>query len=96
MTTDLGSDSVIEAIRRVNPLGAVGAGYTESKWVTEEILVTAAEATPLRPIIIRVGQLSGGPNGCWKPSQWVPSIIRSAITLGSLPDGPDVSKELNK
>lgn len=42
----------------LRPVCAIGSGYTESKWVTESILERAAERTALRPVIVRVGQLS--------------------------------------
>ncbi|EGO29034.1 hypothetical protein SERLADRAFT_444920 [Serpula lacrymans var. lacrymans S7.9] len=64
---------------------AVGSGYGESKWVSERILLNAAAETTLRPIIIRLGQLSGGLNGYWKEKEWVPSLIRSSIHLKCLP-----------
>ncbi|KAF8066748.1 hypothetical protein FPV67DRAFT_1496289 [Lyophyllum atratum] len=67
---------------------AVGSGYPESKWVAERILTLAAERTTLRPIIVRIGQMSGGRNGSWNPVEWVPSIVRSGEVLGCLPDAP--------
>jgi len=35
---------------------------------------------------VRLGQLSGCDNGAWKENEWFPSLIKSGITLGSLPD----------
>ncbi|KAL0958751.1 hypothetical protein HGRIS_014075 [Hohenbuehelia grisea] len=64
---------------------AVGSGYPESKWVAERVLTNASERSPLQPIIVRVGQLSGGANGCWKTHEWVPSIVKSAQIVGCLP-----------
>ncbi|KZV94434.1 acetyl-CoA synthetase-like protein [Exidia glandulosa HHB12029] len=63
-----------------------GMGYGESKFVAESILKKAAESTPLRPVSVRVGQLSGGLNGNWNASDWVPAIVRSAGELKCLPD----------
>lgn len=65
---------------------AVGAGYSESKWVSEQILQIAASKTSLQPVIIRVGQLSGGLNGAWNVVEWIPALIKSSICLGVLPD----------
>ncbi|GLB41023.1 putative acetyl-CoA synthetase-like protein [Lyophyllum shimeji] len=67
---------------------AVGSGYPESKWVAERILTIAAEQTTLRPVVVRIGQMSGGRNGSWNPVEWVPSIVRSGEILGCLPDAP--------
>ncbi|TFY63805.1 hypothetical protein EVG20_g6168 [Dentipellis fragilis] len=65
---------------------AVGFGYAESKWVGEKILETAAAKTALRPVDIRVGQMAGGLNGNWTIAEWLPSLIRSSVHLGALPD----------
>ncbi|KAJ7846441.1 hypothetical protein B0H13DRAFT_1907776 [Mycena leptocephala] len=65
---------------------AVQNGYTESKWISEEILAQAAESTPAKPLIIRVGQLSGGINGAWTISEWVPALVQSAQFIKCIPD----------
>ena len=44
-----------------------------------------AEQTPLRPVIVRIGQVSGGVNGAWNPLEWIPGIVQSATLTGSLP-----------
>ena len=67
------------------PESATVNGYSQSKWVSERILETAAEKTSLRPIIVRVGQVSGGVNGCWNPLEWIPGIVQSAPLTKSLP-----------
>ncbi|KAF6752758.1 hypothetical protein DFP72DRAFT_1069941 [Ephemerocybe angulata] len=71
-----------------DPKVALGSGYPESKWVAEQLLVRASQETALRPVIVRIGQLSGGRNGYWSPSEWVPSIVRSGELLGCLPRSP--------
>ncbi|EGO18727.1 putative polyketide synthase [Serpula lacrymans var. lacrymans S7.9] len=73
-----------------DPRISVGAGYIESKWVAERVLSAVAASTALRPVIVRIGQLTGGRNGFWKVTEWVPSMIRSSITLGALPDRSDI------
>lgn len=74
---------------------AVGSGYPESKWVAEQVLNNAATENPaFRPVIVRIGQLTGAENGFWSPSEWVPSVIRSAPALQCLPDAPGVSHSL--
>ncbi|KAJ7865588.1 hypothetical protein B0H14DRAFT_3133338 [Mycena olivaceomarginata] len=81
--------SIMEERAGLSPEGAIGAGCTESKWVAEQMLFAAAKTTSLKPIVIRVGQLSGGAKGTWRPFQWVPAMILSGITLGCLPEGHD-------
>jgi thioester reductase-like protein len=65
---------------------AVGNGYQESKWIAEDILAKTAESTPAKPIVVRVGQLSGGLNGAWNVSEWVPALVQSAKLVGCIPD----------
>ena len=67
------------------PESATSNGYSQSKWVSERILEVAAEQTSLRPVIVRVGQVSGGVNGSWNPLEWIPGIMQSAALTGSLP-----------
>ena len=70
---------------------AVGAGYAESKWVGERILEIAAERKVVQSVVIRIGQLSGGANGAWKLSEWLPSMVCASAALGCLPQGQGVS-----
>jgi thioester reductase-like protein len=76
-----------------DPRVAIGGGYTESKWISEAILARAARQTPLRPIIVRLGQLTGDENGSWNEREWFPAMVRSAVTAKCLPNldgvGPD-------
>ncbi|KAJ7464987.1 hypothetical protein B0H11DRAFT_2050421 [Mycena galericulata] len=65
---------------------AVGNGYTESKWIAEQILAEVGEATAAKPLIVRVGQLSGGTNGSWNIHEWVPALVQSAKVIGCIPD----------
>jgi thioester reductase-like protein len=70
----------------------MGGGYTESKWVSEAILARAAQQTPLRPIIVRLGQLTGSGNGYWNQREWFPSMVKSAVmSLNCLPNLDGVS-----
>ncbi|KAF5393844.1 hypothetical protein D9757_000419 [Collybiopsis confluens] len=64
---------------------AVGAGYGESKYVTERILAKSG----LNATSFRIGQVTGGePNGAWATSDWVPIIVKSSLSLSlnMLPD----------
>ncbi|KAF9254619.1 acetyl-CoA synthetase-like protein [Marasmius fiardii PR-910] len=65
---------------------AEGQGYAESKAVAERILEAARKETALRPTIIRIGQISGGISGAWTSKEWFPTILKSSITIGMLPD----------
>ncbi|KAJ8517252.1 hypothetical protein ONZ45_g5549 [Pleurotus djamor] len=67
---------------------ASGRGYSEAKAIAEEILLTAAKSSLLRPLIIRIGQIAGSPNGTWKTTEWVPALIKSSVTVGGLPFTP--------
>ncbi|KLO07028.1 acetyl-CoA synthetase-like protein [Schizopora paradoxa] len=70
----------------VNAKCAVGTGYSESKWVCEEILSIATAESALQPITVRVGQLCGAStNGFWNPKEWVPSLFKSSALIGCLP-----------
>ena len=72
------------------PDSALGSGYTESKWVSEQILDEAARRTPLRPTSIRLGQIVGGPGGHWSEREWCAALVKSSIYLGKLPAVPGV------
>ena len=85
-----GPGPVLEAATNVET--ALGTGYGESKWVSEEILAISRVETNLRPVIVRVGQVAGCVNGYWKPSEWIPSIIRSVELTGCLPSLDQVSR----
>ncbi|KAF8890513.1 hypothetical protein CPB84DRAFT_1849102 [Gymnopilus junonius] len=82
-TASISSPSLPESA--ISPEVAVGTGYTESKWVSEEILLQASKKTPLRSVIIRVGQLCGGLNGAWNTSEWFPSLVQSAAACECFP-----------
>lgn len=61
-------------------------GYAESKWVSEEILYSAACRTSLPILIVRLGQVCGGPDGTWPYLEWFPSMVQAAPVLGCFPD----------
>ncbi|KAK7677662.1 hypothetical protein QCA50_019353 [Cerrena zonata] len=69
----------------VDPSVAAGMGYSESKWVADSILDLATEKTLLRPVSIRVGQLTGGTSGAWNHAEWFPSLVRTSQSLNCLP-----------
>ncbi|KAF7795914.1 hypothetical protein EIP86_007081 [Pleurotus ostreatoroseus] len=65
---------------------AVGTGYSESKLVSEKLLAVAAEQTALRTAVIRLGQITGTSAGAWKSAEWLPSLVKSSVYLGCLPE----------
>ncbi|KAJ7245421.1 hypothetical protein C8J57DRAFT_1082265 [Mycena rebaudengoi] len=92
------SIGIFQSTHNVNPLMenpidaeiAVGTGYTESKWVSEEIIARSAEFTPLKSLVVRVGQLCGGINGAWNANEWFPALIQSASIVGCIPEDDKV------
>lgn len=66
-------------------------GYSESKWVCERILTIAEQETSLRPVIVRVGQLSGGANGNWNAKEWFSGLVRASQIIGAAPENDGVS-----
>ncbi|KZT28824.1 putative aminoadipate reductase [Neolentinus lepideus HHB14362 ss-1] len=70
---------------------AVGAGYGESKFVSEQLLVKAAERG-MQTSSLRIGQVAGGrPDGSWATTDWVPIFVKSSRSLGCLPDAQGVT-----
>jgi len=75
----------------IEPKVAAGSGYSEAKWVSEKIFEIAAGETSLKPTIVRIGQICGGPNGFWNDKEWLPSLIRSSVYMKCLPSIEEVS-----
>ncbi|TBU53497.1 acetyl-CoA synthetase-like protein [Dichomitus squalens] len=72
------------------PEYALGTGYGESKWITEQMLWRATRETGLRTTSVRVGQLSGDSQvGGWNTKEWIPSIVRASKRLGLAPERDD-------
>ncbi|KIK81855.1 hypothetical protein PAXRUDRAFT_806336 [Paxillus rubicundulus Ve08.2h10] len=76
--------SPVPEVSLPDPEVAVGLGYAESKWTAEQSLGEAADRG-LRVSIIRIGQLSGSPNGYWNRNEWFPAIVQVANILKCLP-----------
>lgn len=77
----------------IPPEFALSNGYTQSKWVSEQILEAAARDAGLDYLNIRVGQLTGGFNGMWNAKEWVPTMIQISCVLGYLPSDSKVRKK---
>ncbi|EPS92706.1 hypothetical protein FOMPIDRAFT_1170901 [Fomitopsis schrenkii] len=66
---------------------AVMRGYGEGKYVAERIVA----ASGIQSSVFRVGQLSGADDtGAWSITEWIPSIVKSSLKLGTLPDAGGV------
>ena len=65
---------------------ALDMGYAQSKLVGEYMVLNAAR-NGARSYILRIGQIVGDrQNGVWNDSEFVPSMIRSALSMKALPD----------
>lgn len=78
--------SIAETV--VDISAATYSGYSMSKWIAENLLLAAANASGLDPLIVRVGQLSGGPGGAWAANEWFPLMVQSAPYLGCFTADP--------
>ncbi|KAI1783602.1 ketoacyl-synt-domain-containing protein [Ganoderma leucocontextum] len=76
--------------RPLDAVVAVGEGYSESKWIAEQLLQVASERNLVRGVVVRIGQQTGGKNGAWKPTEWFPAIVAASAALGCLPAGQGV------
>ncbi|KAJ5775491.1 NRPS-like enzyme [Penicillium nucicola] len=68
---------------------ALHQGYAESKYVSESLCGIAAQRCGIPISIHRVGQLGGASSldgAMWNPRDWFPSLVKSSLTLGKLPD----------
>ncbi|OAP65522.1 hypothetical protein AYL99_01494 [Fonsecaea erecta] len=90
----LSSVSVASATRQESPvaetlledLDSATMGYGRSKLVAEHMVHNAA-AFGVEGRVIRVGQIVGdSQQGLWNDSESIPLIVRSALTLGCLPE----------
>ncbi|KIK57260.1 hypothetical protein GYMLUDRAFT_766757 [Collybiopsis luxurians FD-317 M1] len=69
-----------------DPAIAIGNGYSESKWVAEQLFHHAATECGLNATVVRSGQLSGDTKvGGWGQQEWVPTMVSLSQTLGSVP-----------
>ena len=84
--------SISEAVSR-DPRDAQGMGYARSKWVTENITANAAKARGMRAESFRIGQMVGDTvNGVWNETEAISLLIKSAQTIGAMPDLNEVSR----
>ncbi|KAI3597815.1 polyketide synthase [Moniliophthora roreri] len=72
-----------------DPAVSIETGYTESKWVAENLLHSAKEISSLKTNVIRVGQLCGSSSRRWSISEWFPCLVKASYMMGCLPSGQD-------
>lgn len=66
-------------------------GYARSKLVGEHMVKAAAQAGA-RSYVLRTGQIVGDTEfGIWNDSEFVPTMVRSALSLRTMPDLQEVS-----
>ena len=62
-------------------------GYARSKLVGERIVQRAVEGAGARACVLRIGQVVGDTeHGMWNEGEMIPLIVRSAVTMGVLPE----------
>jgi len=73
-------------------------GYAKSKFFSELLCDTASRTLGIPTSFARVGQIAGPVNGPkigpWNTSEWLPSLIITSISLGSIPES--LGAELDK
>ncbi|KAL8663294.1 MAG: hypothetical protein Q9168_008121, partial [Polycauliona sp. 1 TL-2023] len=66
---------------------ALDMGYGQSKLVGEHIVAAAVKNAGAQASILRIGQVVGDSKfGMWNEREAFPSIVRSALTMGILPE----------
>lgn len=78
----------------VDPTTTADLGYARAKWVCERILTEVAkiQGDLLHPIIVRLGQLTGGTrSGIWNSNEHFPTILKASQLIGALPELDGVS-----
>ncbi|KAL9617569.1 MAG: hypothetical protein Q9160_007639 [Pyrenula sp. 1 TL-2023] len=64
-----------------------GTGYAASKLVGEKIVEKAVRDANANASVVRIGQIVGDSHaGLWNDTEMVPLMIRSALTMGMLPE----------
>lgn len=84
---DIIPDDIID-----DPAAATNIGYSQSKWVAEQICSAAGQNTRLksRMTVFRVGQLAGDTlHGIWNTQEAWPLMLSSVKATGCLPALPD-------
>lgn len=76
----------------LNGWGIIFTSQFEQKTLMPCIVIQLLQMSGLQGTSFRIGQISGGlPNGAWSTTDWIPSLIKSSLQLGALPDAQGVS-----
>ncbi|GAK63685.1 L-aminoadipate-semialdehyde dehydrogenase [Moesziomyces antarcticus] len=84
------SAAVIDEDIRETLDDALDLGYAHSKWIVENLCRSAQEVIGggFQSVVMRIGQMVGDrERGIWNESEAPPLMIKSAQTIGCLPDG---------
>ncbi|KAL8645201.1 MAG: hypothetical protein Q9210_006841, partial [Variospora velana] len=66
---------------------ALEMGYGQSKLVSEHVVAAAVADAGARACVLRIGQVIGDTKfGMWNDVEAIPSVVRSALTMGVLPE----------
>ncbi|KAL9030285.1 MAG: hypothetical protein Q9196_001582 [Gyalolechia fulgens] len=66
---------------------ASNMGYGQSKLVGEHVVAAAVKTASAQASILRIGQVVGDTkHGMWTDREAIPAIVRSALTMGILPE----------
>ncbi|KAK0261740.1 hypothetical protein B0A54_10062 [Friedmanniomyces endolithicus] len=87
-----GEDSLVPERIIDDTSAATALGYSQSKWVAEQICWRASEGSRMRGrvSVFRVGQLAGDTlHGCWNVKEAWPMMLSAVKLTGSLPDLED-------
>ncbi|GAA5892683.1 hypothetical protein JCM6882_000555 [Rhodosporidiobolus microsporus] len=81
-----GAGDVPESVTE-DPNDAQGMGYARSKWVVEKLCQIASETTPVRAVVLRVGQMVGSTlDGRWNETEAVSLMFKAGDTIHALPE----------
>ncbi|TBU28871.1 acetyl-CoA synthetase-like protein [Dichomitus squalens] len=69
----------------LEPLSALGTGYSEAKWIAEQVLFNVAKQHDVPVTVVRLGQVCGDRLGHWNEKEWFPALVKSAVSTGCLP-----------
>ena len=69
----------------LEPSSPLGSGYSESKWIAEQILYNATKTAGVQTVVVRLGQISGDKTGHWNEREWFPALVKSATLTSCLP-----------
>ncbi|KAL9602179.1 MAG: hypothetical protein Q9219_002043 [cf. Caloplaca sp. 3 TL-2023] len=75
-------EEIIEQLHHTTDMG-----YGRSKLVGEHIVAAAVESAGAQASILRIGQIVGDTKyGMWNDREAIPAVVRSALTMGILPE----------